>query len=343
MSSTKAVVRRAAGRVLRAAPDPIKRQLRQGASRLLAALPPRDIEAPSPPPVPPYWKPNAVPSPPNVSLVDVERLFRSWSVNGDAVGALDPYVDDSLWRFLHTWSMVEHEAGSCLEIGANPYFTTFLIDKHTKLELTLTNYYGHPGDAVETVSYEQPDTGERTQLQYRSTMLNVEDDTFPFDDSSFNVVLFCETIEHLLMDPVHALCEIHRVLEPGGVLILTTPNVARLQNVLSLLGGDNIYDPYSGFGPYGRHNREYTGAELRLLLEFTGFEVEHLFTADGHPWEPAAWPVYPMVVPLVQGRRLDLGQYLFARARSLRPSRLGLPSFLYRSWPEGRIVNYPAS
>lgn len=266
--------------------------------------------------------------------------YRSWSVNGDVVGALDGYVDDSFWRFLYTWDMVRHDSGTCLEIGANPYFTTFLLTEYTDLQLTLTNYYGQPGEVTETLSYVAPGAAERTERKQHSRMLNVEEERFPFDDGSFDVVLFCETIEHLLMDPLSALREINRVLRPGGALILTTPNVARLQNVLTMVAGANMYDPYSGFGPYGRHNREFTRHELERLLAFAGFDVEHSMTADGHPWDPAAWACYPAVAPLLGSRGADLGQYLFVRATAARAPQQGLPSFLYRSYPEGDIVPY---
>jgi ubiquinone/menaquinone biosynthesis C-methylase UbiE len=45
----------------------------------------------------------------------------------------------------------------------------------------------------------------------------------PLADSTFDVVISCETVEHVA-DPVKALREVHRVLRPGGRLLLTTPN-----------------------------------------------------------------------------------------------------------------------
>jgi hypothetical protein len=54
-------------------------------------------------------------------------------------------------------------------------------------------------------------------------------------------MLFCEIIDHLLMDPL-ALMEIRRVMRPSGRLVLTTPNVNRLDNVLRMVQGVNIYD-----------------------------------------------------------------------------------------------------
>ncbi len=154
------------------------------------------------------------------------------------------------------------------------------------------------------------------------------------------MVLFCETIEHMLMNPLAALREIHRVLRRDGVLILTTPNVARLGNVLTMVEGGNIYDPYSGYGPYGRHNREYTRHELHRLLDFAGFEIEYSHTADGHSWDPTSQRCYPAVARLVEFRRHDLGQYLFVRARAARPPQNHMPSFLYRSWPQSEIIPY---
>ena len=171
-------------------------------------------------------------------------------------------------------------------------------------------------------------------------MFNVEEHNFPFGDGSFDVVLFCEIIEHLLMDPVAVLRKIRRVLKPGGVLVVTTPNVARLDNVAAMIDGRNIYDPYSGFGPYGRHNREYTRHELYRLLQFAGFEIELFFSADGHAADPSRRARYSEVAPLVQWREPDLGHYLFVRARAVDGPRDGLPSFLYRNWPDDTIVEY---
>jgi SAM-dependent methyltransferase len=263
-------------------------------------------------------------------------MFRSYSVNDEPEGHLDPYVSDSFWRFLHTWGLVRQERGHCLEIGANPYFTTLLLDLHTDLTLRLTNYYGETESETTTETLRYRDSaGNTNERSFTSYLVNVERDVFPFADDEFDVVLLCEVLEHLLMDPLAALREIHRVLQPGGRLVVTTPNVSRLQNVVAMTAGLNIYDPYSGYGPYGRHNREYNRHELIRLLDFAGFEVETSFTADAHP---STAEVDPRLVPLIRPRQHDLGHYLFVCARSARAPRDGLPAFIYRSWPTDMLV-----
>jgi ubiquinone/menaquinone biosynthesis C-methylase UbiE len=47
--------------------------------------------------------------------------------------------------------------------------------------------------------------------------------SMPFDDDAFDIVVSCETIEHV-PNPRAALREMHRVCRPGGLLFLTTPN-----------------------------------------------------------------------------------------------------------------------
>jgi SAM-dependent methyltransferase len=336
----KAALRRFAGRSLRHAPQPMKEAIRAAAARLVGILEPPagNGDALGTPSL--IWQSPPLPLPSGVSLADLDATYRSWSVNGAPVGSLDPYVSDSLWRFLYTWDLVRDEVGNCLEIGANPYFTTYLLETYTKLRLTLANFYGQRGQVTESLSFVPPGQGSRVEVEHRSHMFNVEEDPFPFPDDTFDVVLFCETIEHLLMNPVAALTEVHRVLRPSGVLVLTTPNVARLANALSLVEGGNLYDPYSGFGAYGRHNREYTRHELHLVLGFCGFEVEGSKTADGNAWEPRARASYATVAPLLEFRRQDLGQYLFIRARAAGSPKPGLPSFLYRSYPDSEIVRF---
>lgn len=53
-------------------------------------------------------------------------------------------------------------------------------------------------------------------------------------DSSFDCVLFLETVEHA-EDPVTFLREIHRLLRPGGALILSTPNALSYYELLRQL------------------------------------------------------------------------------------------------------------
>lgn len=48
-----------------------------------------------------------------------------------------------------------------------------------------------------------------------------------FDDASFDVVTLVDVIEHI-RDPLSLLSETHRVLKPGGIALLTTPDLSSL-------------------------------------------------------------------------------------------------------------------
>ena len=266
-------------------------------------------------------------------------LFDSIELEGAPAKEFENYWRQDWRRFVYTYGLVKGLSGSCLELGANPYFTTTLLQNFTTLQLTLANYFGPQFQQLsrQNVTSTNPHTSlpETRALEFHH--FNVEDATFPFSTASFDVVLFCEVIEHLQSDPVKVLLEIKRVLKPSGHLVLTTPNVARLENVCRLMAGANIYDPYSGYGPYGRHNREYNKHELALLLAYFGFEVETLFSADVHANEASSFFPLEKVGGLLRFRRDDLGQYLFSRARNARPAGPRRPAWLYRSYPENEL------
>lgn len=63
--------------------------------------------------------------------------------------------------------------------------------------------------------------------------------SIPHRDASFDLVISCETVEHVA-EPRKALYELARVLKPGGRLLLTTPNY------LGTLGLYRIYLSLSG-------------------------------------------------------------------------------------------------
>ncbi len=267
-------------------------------------------------------------------------MLMSLSLDDALPGQLDAYCADCFFRAVHTYGLARDLRGRCLELGANPYFITTLLQEFTGLELELANYVGpdRPGRTLtQTCTYRHLVTNEVVRRDYTSSLFNMEAERFPYPDGSFDCVLFCEIIEHLLMDPVRVLLEIRRVLRPDGRLVLTTPNVNRLENVLRMVAGVNIYDPYSGFGPYGRHNREYNKHELHLLLGYLGFEIETMFTADAHH-VLVDRRALEAVAPLVRFREHDLGQYIFVCARVAGEPGAKKPSFLYRSYPAEELM-----
>ncbi|MEH0971830.1 class I SAM-dependent methyltransferase [Micromonospora sp. CPCC 205546] len=92
----------------------------------------------------------------------------------------------------------------------------------------------------------------------------------PFRTGSFSGLLTGELIEHVY-DPVALLRECHRVLAPGGLLVLTTPNLATVQDRLAFLAGraPRQVDPLH---PYlWLHIRPFTASLLRRVLRRAGF------------------------------------------------------------------------
>ena len=264
------------------------------------------------------------------------NIFRSVSIDGAPIDELLSYAEADCDRFLHTLNLVRSDAKHILEIGANPYFSSILMKEYRSAELDFTNFFG-PGveRGTQAVRYENH-AGEKREWQIEYANINTEESALPAKDGAFDHVVFCEVLEHLTNDPLFALIEINRVLEMGGTLVLSTPNVARLENIAALVAGANIYDPYSGYGPYGRHNREYTCHELSWLIQYTGFEVETFFTLDASPNNASRYYDVDMLKPLVQFRAQDLGHYMFVRAikRHAVGASLKRPMWLYRSLHE---------
>lgn len=77
--------------------------------------------------------------------------------------------------------------------------------------------------------------------------------TLALDDESFDMVCSLELIEHLA-DPERYLGEVRRVLKPGGLYFMSTPN-------------RRISSTPSGKASWAFHEREFAPHELRALLE----------------------------------------------------------------------------
>ena len=85
----------------------------------------------------------------------------------------------------------------------------------------------------------------------------------PLPDGSVDVVVNFQVIEHL-WDQGQFVSECARVLRPGGVLLMSTPN-----RITFSPGRDTPVNPF--------HTRELNAAEMTELLESAGFDIEGLY------------------------------------------------------------------
>jgi methionine biosynthesis protein MetW len=91
----------------------------------------------------------------------------------------------------------------------------------------------------------------------------IDEETLPFRDGAFDLVVFSEVIEHLV-DTDGVLDEILRVLAPGGTLIISTPNLgAWFNRALLALGRQPVFSEVSRRKVYGRGGSQLAG-HLRL-------------------------------------------------------------------------------
>jgi SAM-dependent methyltransferase len=115
---------------------------------------------------------------------------------------------------------------------------------------------------------------------------NLSSVPLPLEANCCDLLTLFDVLEHI-SKPQILLNEVHRLLRPGGLLVIKVPNTANLRNRLRLLLGksphpDPIEDWFSDrfFG----HYREMTAAEFRRGLPLFGFQVESLKYSSACHW-----------------------------------------------------------
>lgn len=92
------------------------------------------------------------------------------------------------------------------------------------------------------------------------------------DDGPFDIILFCEVIEHLNRWPVDILSELMTCLVPGGTLFLSTQNLHRLSNRIRMLQGKKLFANFVPEELVMGHLREYSPEEIHFLMSRAGFQ-----------------------------------------------------------------------
>lgn len=219
----------------------------------------------------------------------------TWQLfNRQIIAAHDGQLNRFLFDKAYARKMAAHPAHACiidwlpgstgeklLELGCGP-------GKY----VALMNSLGYQVTGVDP--YEFPSWN----LLRKSTSAQLINDTtaekLPFRDDSFDHVICLGALLYFI-EPEQALRQVHRVLKPGGHIVVRTVNRSNLYTIQT---GRKL-DPAS--------RNLYTHAELRDLVEKCGFEVVREFSYGF--WPPIFtnlwWYLTQVILPLELQHRLS--------------------------------------
>lgn len=215
----------------------------------------------------------------------IRHYLYSFKISGADNSFIKPYVDDALARFFHTIDIIarQKKEGKLLEIGSNPYLLTILVKKFFDYKITMTNYFDISiyGSHVKKGSQIIKSEEYNEEFEFEFFDLNIELSKLPFEVNEFDVILFCEVLEHIIVKPLDIFSKLKDILKKDGILLITTPNAVRLINFAHMIEGYNFFDRYhTNNGVYGRHNREFTITEIEKILIENKFKIIYSETLD---------------------------------------------------------------
>lgn len=170
---------------------------------------------------------------------------------------------------------------------------------YTRLEGTLF------GDDEEVFDYSGIDYGGQIKITRNVNLLA----KLPFDDDSIDVVINSELLEHI-ENHRHAVAELTRVVKPGGLLVLETPNIMRLQSRFNFfLSG--FHKPRTLFPSYHRplveHLRVHSFPVYLPILDY--FMHQYGMRLEKIAWN--RWKVFPVLLLLLWWPLILLNSLLF--------------------------------
>ena len=150
---------------------------------------------------------------------------------------------------------------------------------------------------------------EETNQKIRFTRTDLNKD-LPYGDSTFMGVTALEVIEHL-ENPRAFVREIARILKPGGLVLISTPNLESFTSLASL-----AFRGYpSAFAPacYPAHISPLLEIDLRRILKENSFiNARTIFSGQGRmPAMDLEWR--KLLGPLARGKRFSDNYFITAK------------------------------
>lgn len=122
----------------------------------------------------------------------------------------------------------------------------------------------------------------REKLGLNIIKVNYDLEKLPIENDSIDYIICDEVFEHMRGNLIFTFGEFYRVLKPGGIISLSTPNLHSIQGISNFLFNKKSYscandlfiewDKINKIGHMG-HIREYTDTEVTEFLSRIGFQL----------------------------------------------------------------------
>lgn len=136
----------------------------------------------------------------------------------------------------------------------------------------------HPSLYPEYNGIENPEIRSKLHVSVDMNYDNLWSKVSQFDHEKFDLVIYCEIIEHLLISPFDQVKKLLECLKPGGYLFISTPNFfshERTKRMRERKHPLDLLPPGETFIDGAHHVREYTMDDLFKIVTENGMDVFH--------------------------------------------------------------------
>ncbi|RLB12755.1 MAG: hypothetical protein DRG82_16705 [Deltaproteobacteria bacterium] len=199
---------------------------------------------------------------------------------------------DRLWSWKELEDFIKRTAEQDLDFSRSTRVTLALdmVEGESVLDLgchlaVYSHYLARKGHKVVAADVDEQalEIARRMFSHPNLRIVKVEGSRLQFDDNSFHTVILLEVLEHS-QDPRTLVREIHRVLKPGGFLVLSIPNAASYHTFARtlFLNIKNYYHKMESWPEFTYDQRDHffywDPFTIYRLLNKEGFKyVEHKF------------------------------------------------------------------
>ena len=153
-------------------------------------------------------------------------------------------------------------------------------------------------------------------------------ESIPYADNTFDIAICLHVLEHL-KEPAIVFREVNRVLKPGGIFLIRTPNKFHYVPFMGRITPDCFHKTYNKIrgrceeDTFPTFYRANSRSSIKRLAKKTNFAVEKIELIEGRPeYLRIAWPTY--MLGLLYEKIVNSSE-LFSNLRSVLIARMRKP------------------